>query len=158
MKYTSAGSDGLKRIQPKQAIRVAKGDFGTYKSGLTIKVRDASYYDWVKSSNTFADKVAPAEGQDMIIVDLTVGNKGDSPETMHGTNLQLADSKGRRYNHEVYSSGFEMWVQERRNGNLNEFSNINPGAKANRTLLFFVPSTAEGLRLVDRDVYSDSHN
>ena len=153
-RLTEPNENGIRTIAPKQATVVARGDTGNYQDGITISIGDASAYTSVKATNMFADPYVAGEGQRLVVIDITVGNKGKAPATLSGRTFQLQDGEGRRYDPINFNTNLSMWLFETRPNNLSEYASVNPGARETHTLAFRVPSEAGStLTMVDRNEF-----
>ena len=151
--YTEPNDKGIVSIAPPVATNVSRDEFGGYKDGIQISVKDVFSYEWVKAGNMFADRVEAGPGHRLIVVDLNVGNDGKAPATLSGRTFQLQDSEGRRFSALGYEMGSEMWIDETRPQDIETYQDINPGSAGTETLVFRVPADAAGLTLVDRTEY-----
>ena len=152
-KVTKPDEKSISTLKPKEPTSISFGQKASYRDGITITLKDYNVYEWVKSSNMFADKVVAPEGQMLLVVDINVGNDGSSPSTLSGRDLQVMDSQGRRFNPETYNSDFTLWVNENRTNDLGEYDSVNPGSNNNKTLLFIIPENSENVTVVDRNEF-----
>ena len=151
--YTEPNDDGIISIAPPVPTNVSRSQYGGYKDGIQVSVKDVFSYEWIKAGNMFADRVEAGAGYRLIVVDLNIGNDGKAPTTLSGRDFQLQDSEGRRFSALGYQMGSEMWIDETRPQDIESYESINPGSNRTETLVFRVPADATGLALADRTEY-----
>ena len=151
--YIEPNDDGITTVAPPVATEVVRGGTGNYKDGIQVTVKDVFSYEWIKANNPYVDAIEAGPGQKLIVVDLVIGNDGQSPSTLSGREFQLEDSEGRRFNPIGYEYELYVWTSDNRPQDIGEYDDINPGSTGTETLVFRVPDTATSLDLVDRNEY-----
>ncbi|NER82245.1 MAG: DUF4352 domain-containing protein [Leptolyngbya sp. SIO1D8] len=114
----------------------------------SVLVERSEEVDSVSADNAFTEPVK-SQGRNLIIVYVTIGNTGKEFGSIFGTQLQLIDNEGRRYDavqdlEEAVT--INMWLDKR--GLEHSTAQIFPGGKVQTAKVFRVSPNAFELKLL----------